>query len=182
MPPEESSQGVQPGRQGGGDPKEEEKEVSLTPQQRGALITNSGKSPIASLPEDKRKELIAWALDRSLNHDERLRDIAPKLGVSKTALSQALLKYCEDDWKNIQVAKAWVQVENAEDELETAQDMLAVQRAQHRLKSAQWQLERLHRRLFGQEAPSQLGSGTVHIHIGIDREIKDVTPRALLDE
>jgi hypothetical protein len=151
-------------------------EQRLTPQQRGAMITNSGKSPIAGLPESERKQLISWVLGQSLQ-DRKLREIASDLGIAKTSLSQALLKYAEDDWKEVQVAKAWTQVEQAEDDLETAADMLAVQRARERLKSAQWQLERLHRRLFGQEAPNQLGQGTVQINIGINRN----TPRVVDD-
>lgn len=165
-----------------------ESDKELTPQQRGALITNSGKSPIASLPEDKRKELLQYVLSRAME-DMKLKDVAAELGVARTSLNQALLKYCEEDWKEAQVARALVNIEDAEDGLESATDMLAVARARERLKSAQWHLEKLHRRLFGQDSPHALGSGTVHIHIGINREIKDITaeaaastPSALLDE
>jgi hypothetical protein len=151
--------------------------TELTPQQRGAMITNSGKSPIAGLEEAERKQLITWVLNQSLQ-DRKLKDIAADLGIAKTSLSQALLKYAEDDWKEVQVAKAWTQVESAEDELEIAADMLAVQRARERLKSSQWQLERLHRRLFGQEAPQQAGSGTININIGIKRDTPHVADDA----
>jgi transposase-like protein len=110
---------------------------------------------------------------RALN-GERQADIAKDIGVHQTALSQALLKHCEEEWKDVQVARAWANVEDAEQELEIAPDMTTIARARERLKSAQWQLERLHRRLFGQEAPAHLGSGTVHINIGINRGTPDV--------
>lgn len=147
----------------------EEKKVSeLTPQQRGALITNSGKSPIAGLPEGERKALVQTVLARALQ-DERLQDIAKDVGVARTSLNQAILKYAEDEWKEVQVARALSNVEDCEEELESAPDMLAVARARERLKSAQWKLERLHRRLFGADAPHTGGSGTIHINIGVSR-------------
>ena len=160
--------------------------AQLSPQQRGALITNSGKSPIASLPEVERKAFLQTVLERALN-GERQADIARDIGVHQTALSQALLKYCEEEWKDVQVARAWANLEAAQDDFEDERrtpDMPAIARARERLKSAQWQLERLHRRLFGTEAPTHLGQGTVHISIGINRgtdsvqvsDIKDVTP------
>jgi hypothetical protein len=163
----------------------QEEHSALTPQQRGAMITNSGKSPIASLPEQERKELLAYVLQRAMQ-DQRLKDVAEELGVSRTGLNQALLKYCADDWQELQVARALVTLEDAEQDLETADAMHAVSRAGHRLRSAQWQLEKLHRRLYGEEKAQGLGQGTVHINIGINRGTQvehvidsiDVTPDA----
>ena len=140
----------------------------LTPQQRGAMITHSGKSPIASLAEPDRKALLQYVIQRAMQ-DKRIKDVADEIGVHRTALNAALLKYCQEDWQEAQVARAMMVVEDAEEELETAADMPAISRARERLRSAQWQLERLHRRLFGQEAPDRLGSGVVHISIGISR-------------
>src|SRR5690349_5298845 len=144
----------------------------LSPQQRGAAITNSGKSPIASLPEDQRKALLDSVLDRAMQ-DEKLADIAASLGIAKTSLSQALLRHCEEDWKSVQLARALVALDSADEELDVAPAILAVTRARERLKSAQWKLERLHRRLFGTDQPVNAG-GAVHIHIGIDRSPKQV--------
>jgi hypothetical protein len=141
----------------------------LTPQQRGAMITNSGKSPIAGLEPAARGAFLQTVLQRALN-GERQSDIAQSIGIHQTALSQALLKYCEDEWKDVQVARAWANLEDAEQNLEIAADMLAIARARERLKSAQWQLERLHRRLFGQEQTNQAGQGTININIGIKRD------------
>jgi transposase-like protein len=157
--------------------EEKEEKKYLTPQQRGAMITNSGKSPIASLAEEDRKALVQAVLERAVE-DERLADIAKDYGVSRTGLNKALLKYAEEDWKETQVARALTLVEDCEDDLESAADMVAISRARERLKSAHWKLERLHRRLFGQEAPNQSGSGTISINIGISRsaEPTDITP------
>lgn len=146
---------------------EDEPRRELTPQQRGAMIRHQG-GPIASLPEADRRVLVAHVLQRALN-DERLQDIARDVGVSRTGLNQAILKYAEDEWKETQVARALTAIESAEDDLEVAPDMLAVARARERLKSAQWKLERLHRRLFGTDAPQTGGSGTITINIGVTR-------------
>ncbi len=154
----------------------------LTPQQRGAMITNSGKSPIASLPEDQRKALLDSVLDRALN-GERQVDIARELGVHQTTLSAALLKYVEDDWKTVQVARAVCALDKFEDEIDQAQDMLALNRARERLKSAQWQLERLHRRLFGEQ--QNQGHNAVQINIGITRTESDkvqIDAKPLIDQ
>jgi transposase-like protein len=141
---------------------------ALTPQQRGAMITNSGKSPIASLPEEERKQLLQYVIQRAMQ-DQRIKDVAVEVGVHRTALNAALLKYCQEDWQEAQVARAMVNVEDAEEELETAADMPAIARARERLKSAQWHLEKLSRRLFGQEQTNQAGQGTININIGITR-------------
>lgn len=124
--------------------------------------------PIASLTEDKRKELIESVLHRALN-DEKLADIAKDIGVSRSGINQALLKYSEEEWKSVQSARALTELQSAEQELETAPDMLTVSRARERLRSAQWQLERLHRRLFGQQDQAVSGGSAVQINIGIVR-------------
>jgi AcrR family transcriptional regulator len=147
---------------------------ALTPQQRGAMITNSGKSPIASLPSEERKQLLDYVMQRAYQ-DMRLKDVAEELGVSRTGLNQALLKYCQDDWQDMQVARALVTLEDAEQDLETADAMHAVSRAGHRLRSAQWQLEKLSRRLFGQEQTNTAGQGTININIGITRSPPQVS-------
>jgi AraC-like DNA-binding protein len=142
---------------------------ALTPQQRGAMITNSGKSPIASLPEEERKQLLQYVMQRAYQ-DQKLKDVAQELGVARTSLNQALLKYCADEWQEMQVSRALLNLEDAETDLETADSMHAVSRAGHRLRSAQWQLEKLSRRLFGQEQTNTGGQGTININIGIKRD------------
>lgn len=149
-----------------------EEKTALTPQQRGAMIRHSGQAPIASLPEEDRKQLLRYVIQRAMQ-DQRIKDVAAEIGVHRTALNAALLKYCQEDWQEAQVARAMMNVEDAEQELETAADMPAIARARERLRSAQWQLEKLNRRLFGEEKAQGLGQGTVHISIGINRGTVD---------
>lgn len=139
----------------------------LSPQQRGAAITNSGKSPIAGLSESARKDLLDHVLDRAME-DERLADIAADIGVSMTGLCQALLRHREDDWKSVQVARALVTLDRAENNLECAGDAVAVARAREEARLAQWKLERLCRRIYGEDHSGQ--SNQVVIQIGISRD------------
>lgn len=105
-------------------------------------------------PED-RAERLQTVLERVLN-DERTADIAKDLGLSRSALNMALLRYAEDDWRAAQVARALTRVERAKDERETLDvtqpgAALILARARDDEKAAQWELERLLSRLFGQK-------------------------------
>ena len=83
--------------------------------------------------------------------DESTKDIAATYGVTRQALSQYLLKHAEEDWKEAQVARAIARKEKAEDDLESAADPLSLARARELLKAAQWDLERVCRRIYGED-------------------------------
>ena len=98
--------------------------------------------------------------------DESTKDIAASYGVTRQGLGKYLLKHAETDWKDAQVARAIARKESAEDDLEAigpqikAADReererlaLTVSLARERLKAAQWDLERVCRRIYGQDAP-----------------------------
>lgn len=132
--------------------------------------------PIARLTPDERATLLAMVLARAVQ-DERLADIAADLGVAKSTLHAALLTECEQEWRDVQAARALTALENAEEQLEAARDSLDVARARELVKAAQWRLERLHRRLFGTEHAQSSGAPVV-VNIGFlrDSSPKDVTP------
>jgi predicted DNA-binding protein YlxM (UPF0122 family) len=103
--------------------------------------------------------------------DETTKEIAASYGVTRQALGQYLLKVAESEWKEAQVARALARKESAEDDLEDAEktpDMLSLSRARERLKAAQWDLERVCRRIYGQDAPPQ-GVNAVQININLKR-------------
>lgn len=83
--------------------------------------------------------------------DETTLDIAGSYSVTRQALSKFLLKHAEEDWKEAQVARAIARKEKAEDDLELAQDPLALAKARELLKAAQWDLERTCRRIYGED-------------------------------
>lgn len=113
----------------------------------------------------ERQLILDHVLTRFLD-DERLKDIAEDLGTSRSALNRAILKHRPDEWQDIQVARAMSALERAKDELEMAEPA-QVPRARELLKSAQWELERLCRRLYGQDAPKDPASGvSITLNIG----------------
>ena len=104
--------------------------------------------------------------------DETTKEIAASYGVTRQALGQYLLKVAESEWKEAQVARALARKESAEDDLEDAEktpDMLSLSRARERLKAAQWDLERVCRRIYGQDAPPA-HANAVQININLRRE------------
>jgi multidrug resistance efflux pump len=112
--------------------------------------------------------------------DESTKDIAASYGVTRQALSKHLLLHAEQEWKDAQVSRAIARKESAEDDLEAIRskiDMadreererlsLTVVLARERLKSAQWDLERVCRRIYGQDvSPDQLGRINITLNIG----------------
>ena len=104
-------------------------------------------------------------LQRYLN-EESGPEIAKSYGVTRAALSLHMLKHAEEQWKDAQVVKAIRRKENAEDLLETAENALELTRAREQLRAAQWDLERVCRRIYGQDAPPA-GTNAVQININL---------------
>ena len=114
--------------------------------------------------------------------DETTEQIAKSYGVTRQALGKYLLLAAEDEWKQAQVARAIARKERAEDTLdaiglkienanaeERARIQVSLAHARESLKAAQWDLERVCRRIYGQEVtPDQLGKISITLNIGGD--------------
>jgi hypothetical protein len=130
---------------------------------------------LPSLRDQDPKTILARYLS-----DESTKDIAKCYGVTRQALGQYLLKHAESEWKEAQVARAIARKEQAEDDMESiglriegadkdGRDRLTLtlSLARERLKSAQWDLERVCRRIYGQDvSPDQLGRISITLNIG----------------
>ena len=101
--------------------------------------------------------------------DEKVADIASSLGVHVSALQQWLMNHCEDDWRDAQVARSLTAYEASKEAVARADDSLCLARATVQLKSAQWELERTYRRIYGQDVPVN-SAGQITINIGMRRE------------
>ena len=123
------------------------------------------KKPLANLPAERRAEIAHSVLTRYIN-GEQVAAMAPEYGVSDVTIYALLLREHEDDWKEVQRARALARLEKSQHELETAPDALSLARARERVRSAQWELERLLRRLYGQDQPASSGQ-VVHINIDL---------------
>lgn len=88
--------------------------------------------------------------------DESAADIAKSYSVTRQALALHMLNYAEDDWKQAQIARAIADHEQAEENLKSAADALALSRARELAKLAQWRLERLLRRIYGDDRQVQV--------------------------
>lgn len=104
-------------------------------------------------------------LDRYLA-EETSTEIAASLGVTRAALSYWLLEVAESEWKSAQLVKAIRRKEDADSLIDTASNPLDLARARESLRSAQWDLERVCRRIYGQDQPANLGQA-VQININL---------------
>lgn len=101
-------------------------------------------------------------LDRYLS-DEPVDAIAASYSVTQQALSKYLIKHSLSDWQECQVARALARKEKAEQDMQDLRngkyvndkgedvpiDAVVLACARERLKSAQWDLERVCRRIYG---------------------------------
>ena len=129
--------------------------------------------PLGAAEEAQREKIISGALTM-LAEDETLIDVAAHFRLSKSTLLAALNYYAEDQWKELQIARAQVSVQRASQKrMEIAAQLDGYQAketagekttetgmtyprireqlriAEHEERSAQWHLERLHKRLYG---------------------------------
>lgn len=132
--------------------------------------------PLAKLNDEQRSELISGALTK-LGEDEPLQEVAKHYGISYGLLVTALLEYAEDDWKRLQIARAHRATQRASNKRaelsaqldewqamekrgeKTPETLLTYARtreqlriAEHDERAAQWHLERLQRRIYGQDS------------------------------
>lgn len=132
-------------------------------------------NPIRSLPEAQKTQL----LDTILAHYEcgvSIYELADKLGVDNATLYRHLIKYRPDEWQEVRAARYHSQIEEAEKNMKEASDPLAVTRAREQLANARWMLERLQRKIYGQDL-AHVGGSSVQINIGIRRDSATVAPQ-----
>lgn len=112
----------------------------IPPKRRKALIP-ACNSKLANLNP-------THVIDRYLK-DETTLEIAESLGVHRSGLHQWLLRNCEVQWQEAQVSRALTSLEKAKEDLASAEDALSLARSREVLRCAQWELERLFSRLYG---------------------------------
>jgi hypothetical protein len=135
-----------------GSPQQPRKDYSVT------------KRPMGTIPAERRAEIADEVLKRYML-GEQVAAIAPDFKTSDVTIYALLLREREQEWADIQKARALARYERALNELENAQafleaapDALSLARAREtlrfaesRVKASQWELERLLRRLYGQD-------------------------------
>lgn len=108
------------------------------------------KRPLGNIPANKRAEIADQVLARYMT-GEQVANMAGEYNTSDVTIYALLLREREEEWKGIQTARALARLERAQDRLETAQDALELAKAREQVRSAQWELERLLKRLYGED-------------------------------
>jgi transposase-like protein len=140
------------------------------------------KRPLKNLPAERRAQ-IALEVLQAYQQGEEVADLAPEYGVSDVTLYALLLRDHEGEWKQAQESRAlankarankdlqdlreqlW-QAEKAHDALSLARIREQVKLAEIQAKRAEWELERVMKRIYGSDVP-QDGAGRVSITLNI---------------
>lgn len=114
--------------------------------------------------------------------EESSDSIAKSYGVTRAALSYFMLKNAESEWKDAQLTKALIRKERADDLMERADNALDLTRAREQLRSAQWELERVCRRIYGQDAPPAHSSLSISLNFGTNQTQGQVVDAEVVSE
>jgi hypothetical protein len=134
-----------------------------------------------TVKEEDRPVVAQTAIQRYLD-GERIEDIAPTYGLSAKRLYAYLTEHAEAEWKSAQVGASLERLEEAKTEMNAATTMQDVARAREKARLAQWDLERVCRRIYGSDAPATLGQGTVTISINLNAAALPVDNAERLDD
>lgn len=123
-----------------------------------ALATANAPKPLALV---NSAEILS-----ALRDGEAPRALATRLGVSRQALYEWLLSEHATEWSKISSARSLARIEDAENDLDEANDQVQVSRARASAGAAQWNLEKTARRLYGD--PKDMNTGLT-INVIVDR-------------
>lgn len=130
---------------------------------------DNGNMPDSLIPQTGIATTNPQAVMQRYLDGEDSVQIAESLGITRQRLSFWLLKHAEQEWKDVQVVKAIDLYDKALAELsvkKSERDPVDLAYARENLRSAQWSLERVCRRIYGQDQPIGPASN-VQINIGI---------------
>ena len=100
---------------------------------------------------------LTWSPEQALQLLEQglsVPQIAKQLRIDSSNIYRHMLNSENiDKYVELQSAKSLAMLDNAEEEVETASDPHSLARGRERARLAQWRLERLMRRLYGQDQP-----------------------------
>ncbi len=130
----------------------------------GLVAMNAGK-PLAELSCGTAEILGRY------EKGEGIEAIATDMGITPPAIYRYLARHAQEQWKEYQAANALHAYQQAEDELRTAQDGVSLSRARELVRSQQWKLERVLRRIYGQDAPTV----QINLNLGdVSQRIQDL--------
>ncbi len=132
----------------------------------GSPLPANAMANIAKLNADKPLAALDGdatpILDR-LRNDETAASVAQSFSVTTQALYAFLLRNCPEQWAEISAGRALTRVQAAHDDLDNATDKLDVAKAREKARQAEWMLERVARRMYGDSKAE--GGVTVNVHV-----------------
>lgn len=131
----------------------------------GLAVANANK-PMAQFTETP--EVI---LDR-LRAGESVPELAKSIGVNHSHVYEWLLRHCPDEWTAISAAKSLHRIQKAEEDMDAADDQVKVAKARESHRMGAWTLERVARRLYGD---NKTEGGGVTINVTLDRSCDGLT-------
>lgn len=123
---------------------------SVPAHARAGLLAMNAGNPLANLdPKTVCMDVIARYMD-----GESISKIADGYGLKSTErLYQLLVEHAEDHWKRATTARALARHDTAIRTMEQATDGLSLSRGREVARTAQWELERVCRRIYGTDPP-----------------------------
>ena len=113
--------------------------------------TRNVTAPLIAFDQGRLANLDPQAVLERYIGGETGTQIAQSLQVTRQALSCWMRVHAEDAWKDAQIVQALELKDKAQDDLANASDALALACAREQLRSAQWDLERVYHRIYGQK-------------------------------
>ena len=99
-------------------------------------------------PRELVSEILSEYIDGRL-----IADIAKELKVSPPRLYALVLQFAEDEFKHAQAANALTELAHRQNALAASESMVEVAKNTQLIKSAQWLLEKVCRRIYGLDVP-----------------------------
>ena len=115
-------------------------------------VKRGPKAAKTVLPRSPKADLGSWTIPPDLNPHEVLQryltesttsQIAGQYGLSRKALVKWLRSTVPNEWKEIQLLRSHVNLDDGEDAIGLAGDALSLARAREQVKAAQWRLQAL---------------------------------------
>lgn len=122
-------------------------------------------------------DLGSWVIPEGLDPKEVIElyltetttsHIGQKYGISRKALVSWLRQVAPDEWREAQVLRALCRKDDSDDDMDAACDPFALARARERLRSAQFDLERLDSATWGQKTQLEVKEQPLN---GIESEL-----------
>lgn len=115
---------------------------------------------------ENKEQTALDAIARYLNGEDATA-IAQTYQITRQRLYQVMSETFPDQWAQAQSSRALAEFDRTYEEMRSAPDALSLARAREMHKSAQWVMERLLRKLYGETKPEQTG---MQITINVRRD------------